>query len=232
MKTTEKIAAVALLVSLAAVAYGLLRTGGPMTSVQVVNTSGGALPAQTAVDQTSLITAQRLAALVTAADEQGFAQDALRIADHAVDLQFAQALRDVTEHPPALSAEAKEIQTKLQAAEKALESDKAQVTLLTAEEAKARDDKKDALDDELELAKSQQQLDGDEVDDAKQDLLHAGGNPQVRIQQMIDEHEASAHNTQKVLATFSSTPEQRGLIHRFGQWSAYREKERQLLQAK
>src|SRR5208282_3390352 len=68
--------------------------------------------------------------------------------------------------------------------------------------------------------------------DAKQDLIRAGGDPQARIQQLVDAHEASAHNTQKVLATFSSTPEQRGLIHRFGQWSGYREKERQLLQAK
>jgi len=232
MKTTEKIAAVALLVLLAAVAYGLLRTGGPMISVQVVNTSGGALPAQTVVDQSSLITAQRLAALVTAADEQGFAQDALRIADHAVDLQFAQALRDVTEHPPALSAEAKEMQTKLQAAETALEADKAQVALLTTAEAKARDSKKDALADELELAKSRQELDGDEVDDAKQDLFRAGGNPQARIQQLIDEHAATSQNTQKALGTVSTAPEERGLIHRFGQWNALRAKEWQLLQAK
>ncbi len=236
MKTTEKIAAVALLVLLAAVAYGLLRTGGLMDTARVAGTSagttGGESQARTVVDQTPLITAQRLASLATAADEQGFAQDALRIADHAVDLQFAQALRDVTAHPPALSAEAKEIQAQLQGAERALEADKAQVALLTAQEAKARDDKKDALDDELELAKSQQELDGDEVDDAKQDLLRAGGNPQARIQQMIDEHEASAHNTQKALGTVSSAPEERGLIHRFGQWRALREKERQLLQAK
>jgi small-conductance mechanosensitive channel len=232
MKTTEKIAAVALLVLLAAVAYGLLRSGGPMTSVQVVNTSGGALSTQTAVDQSSLITAQRLAALVTSADEQGFAQDALRIADHAVDLQFAQALRDVTEHPPTLSAEAKEIQTKLQAAEMALEADKAQVAVLTTQEAKAKDSKKDALADELELAKSRQELDGDEVDDAKQDLFRAGGNPQARIQQLIDEHAATAQNTQKALGTVSTAPEERGLIHRFGQWNALRGKEWQLLQAK
>src|SRR5271154_5250427 len=232
MKTTEKIAAVALLVLLAAVAYGLLRTGGPMVSMQAVVTTVGDAQVQTSVDQSSLRTAQRLAALATSADEQGFAQDALRIADHAVDLQFAQALRDVTEHPPALSAEAKEIQTKLQAAETALEADKAQVALLTAQEAKAKDSKKDALADELELAKSRQELDGDEVDDAKQDLFRAGGNPQARIQQLIDEHAATAQNTQKALATVSTAPEERGLIHRFGQWNALRGKEWQLLQAK
>jgi hypothetical protein len=232
MKTTEKIAALALLVLLAAAAYGLWRTAGPMFVVRGLATTAGEMQAQTAVDQSSLITAQRLAALVTASDEQGFAQDALRIADHAVDLQFAQALRDVTEHPPDPSPEAKAIQAKLQAAEKNLAADKTRFAQLTTELAKARDDKKDALADELELAKSQQELDGDEVDDAKQDLLRAGGDPQARIQQLIQEHEASAHNTQKVLATLSSAPEERGLIHRFSQWRALRGKERELLQAK
>jgi small-conductance mechanosensitive channel len=231
MKTTEKIAAVMLLILLAAATYGLVHTGGPMFVARVIDRPAGDIQSQTAVDQTSLITAQRMASLVTATDEQGFAQDALRIADHAVDLQFAQALRDVTEHPPALSAGAKEIQAKLQVAEKALDADKTRVALLAAQEAKTRDDKKDALDDELELAKSQQELDGDEVDDAKQDLLRAGGDPQARIQQLIDEHEATAHNTQKALGTVSTAPEERGLVHRFGQWSALRAKEKQLLQA-
>jgi small-conductance mechanosensitive channel len=229
MKTSTKIAAVALLVLLAATAYGLLHTGGTM--VRVRSTTIGDVQARMAVDQTPLITAQRLAGLVSADNEQPFAQDALRIADHAVDLQFAQALRDVTEHPPALSAATAEIQAKLQAAEKALEVDDAQVAALTAEDAKARGDKKDALDDELELAKSQQELDQDEVDDAKQDLIRAGGDPQARIQLMVDAHEAAMKNTPKVAAP-SAEGEERGLVHRFEQWRALRDKERQLLKAK
>jgi hypothetical protein len=147
-------------------------------------------------------------------------------------MAFAQALRDAAEHPPALSAEAKEIQGKLQAAEKAVDADNARVTAFTAADAKASGDKKNALDDELELAKSQQELDADEVDDAKQDLIRAGGDPQARIQQLVQEHEASAQNTQKAAATLVAAPEERGLIHRAEQWRALREKERQLLQAK
>lgn len=232
MKTLEKVAAVVLVLLLCAVGYGLVRTGGAMyTARGVVGTPGDAAM-QSAVDQTPLLTAQRLAGMVTSADEQPFAQEALRISDHAVDMAFAQALRDVTQHPPPLSAEAKEIQAKLQAAEKALDADKAQVAALTAAEAKANNQQKDALGDALEVAKSQQELDEDEVADAKQDLIRAGGDPQARIQQMVDQHEASGHDTQKALATVTAAQDQRGLIHRAEQWRAYREKQRQLLQAK
>jgi small-conductance mechanosensitive channel len=232
MKTLEKVAAVVLVLLLCAVGYGLVRTGGAMYTARAVVGTPGDAAMQSAVDQTPLLTAQRLAGMVTSADEQPFAQDALRISDHAVDMAFAQALRDVTQHPPPLSAEAKEIQAKLQAAEKALDADKAQVAALTAAEAKANNQQKDALGDALEVAKSQQELDQDEVDDAKQDLIRAGGDPQARIQQMVDQHEASGHDTQKALATVTAAPDQRGLIHRAEQWRAYREKQRQLLQAK
>jgi small-conductance mechanosensitive channel len=232
MKTSEKIAAVVLIVLLGAAGYGLLRTGGPMYGGYVISTTPGDAQAKGAVDQTPLLTAQRLAGMVTAADEQPFAQEALRISDHAVDMAFAQALRDAAEHPPALSAEAKEILAKLQASEKALDADKARVAALAAADAKASNAQKDALDDDLELAKSQQELDGDEVEDARQDLIRAGGNPQERIQQMVDQHEATAHNTEKALAAVQTAPEQLGLIHRAEQWRALREKERQLQQAK
>jgi small-conductance mechanosensitive channel len=232
MKTLEKVAAVVLVLLLAAVGYGLLHTGGAMDTARVVVGPPGDAQAQSTVDQTPLLTAQRLAGMVTSADEQPFAQEALRISDHAVDMAFAQALRDVTQHPPPLSAEAKEIQAKLQAAEKSLDADKAQVAALTAAQAKASNQKKDALGDALEVAKSQQELDEDEVDDARQDLIRAGGDPQARIQQMVDQHEASGHNTQKALATVTAAADQRGLIHRGEQWRAYRDKQQQLLEAK
>jgi small-conductance mechanosensitive channel len=232
MKTLEKVAAVVLLLLLAAVGYGLRRTGGAMVTGRLVVGTPGDAAVQSAVDQTPLLTAQRLAGMVTSADEQPFAQEALRISDHAVDMAFAQALRDVTQHPPALSAAAKEIQAKLQAAEKSLDADKAQVAALTAAQAQASNQKRDALGDALEVAKSQQELDEDEVDDARQDLIRAGGDPQARIQQMVDQHETSGHSTQKALATVTALPDQRGLIHRAEQWRAYRDKQQQLLQAK
>jgi small-conductance mechanosensitive channel len=237
MKPIQKIAALVLVALLAAAAYGIFRTRPPAvtlpgTSTPTVTTGGRAVPNQPAVDQTPLKAAQELAALVTLPEERPLAQQALRIADHSVDLAFTNALHEVTSHPPALSPEAKEIQTRLQNSEKALTDDQAKVAQLTAADAKATPDKKDALDDQLELAKAQQELDQDEVDDAKQDLIRAGGDPQDRIQEMVREHEASAHSTETVLANAPAPVEERGLIHRFEQWMALHKKQLLLWRAK
>src|SRR5260370_29449450 len=86
---------------------------------------GGAAQAPI-VDQSPLLTAQRLAQMPTSAEEQPFAEEALRLGDHEMDLAFAAAVRDAEEHPPGLSAEAKDIQARLQQAEKAVASDKAE----------------------------------------------------------------------------------------------------------
>jgi len=58
------------------------------------------------------------------------------------------------------------------AVERAVEADKAEIARSRAYE-KAGADKKDALDDQLDVAKAKQELDQDEADDAKQDLIRA-----------------------------------------------------------
>jgi small-conductance mechanosensitive channel len=233
MTTTEKIAAIALILLLAATGYGLLRTSRPMAVLRAVDTMPpGQTPADLTVDQSSLSTAQRLAALVTSADEEPYALEAIRIADHAVDLQFAQALKNAEQHPPALSAEAKEIQTKLAAAQQALDADNARIKALTDQDAKASGAKKDSLDDALELAKAQQESDGNEVDDAKQDLIRAGGDPHARIQQMAKAHETAEGKPPNFAAAANNLLEERGLVHRLTQWRMLRAEEQQLAQAK
>jgi len=77
-------------------------------------------------------------------------------------------------HPVVLSAEAKQIQARLQNAEKSLDGDNARVAQLTAALAKATGAKQDSLDDQLAQAKVQAELDQDEVDNAKQELTRAG----------------------------------------------------------
>ncbi|MGA2422161.1 MAG: mechanosensitive ion channel domain-containing protein, partial [Candidatus Acidiferrum sp.] len=190
------------------------------------------VPADFAVDQSSLSAAQRLAALVTSADEEPYALEAIRIADHAVDLQFAQALKNAEQHPPVLSAEAKEIQGKLAAAQQALDADNAQVKTLSDADAKASGAKKDTLDDELALAKAQQESDGNEVDDAKQDLVRAGGDPHARIQEMAKAHETAEGKPANFTAVANNLLEERGLIHRLTQWRMLRAEEQQLAEAK
>ncbi len=233
MKTMKKIAAIVLVALLGAVAYGLFRTGQP-ASAPAMNTKteyGG--PAQAPiVDQTPLLTAQRLAQMPTGAEEQPLAEEALRLGDHEMDLAFAAAVRDAEEHPPVLNAEAKEIQARLQQAERAVEADKAEIARLRAAYEKASADKKDALDDQLDVAKAQLELDQDEADDAKQDLIRSGGDPKGRIQTMVEEHEAASHVADTMHVSVSNDVEAQGLIHRVQRWSALQQKQQLLWHAK
>jgi small-conductance mechanosensitive channel len=138
----------------------------------------------------------------------------------------------VEEHPPAMSAEAKEIQARLQKSENAVAADQAKVAQLTAEDAKASGSKKDELDGELNLAKAQLELDQDEVDDGKEDLGRAGGDQQARIQALTQEHEAASQISDNTHVTVTAPNERHGLIHRFQQWSELHGKQMQLWRAK
>ena len=230
MKKSQKIAAIVLVLSVIATAYGLHRTNKPFVAIRAILAPLGAAQAQSMVDQSPLTTAQALAQLPNSPAEQRFAQEALRVADHEVDLAFDAALREAAENPPRLSAEAKQIRDRLARAQKALDFDIAQVAQITAAAAKATGSNQDKLNDNLNLMKSQMELDKDEVEDAKQDLIRAGGDPQARIQQMVQEHEAAAHATAIALAPASPSAG-RGLISLYRDWAALRQKESQLQSA-
>src|SRR5438309_11001336 len=172
MKTTKKVATITLIILLGVIAYGLFQTGRPMTTSQGSELSQAVNG--TAVDQTSLDTARRLVQMPTSADELPLAQEALRLGDREMDLAFAAAVSEAQLHPVVLSAEAKQIQARLQNAEKSLDGDNARVAQLTAALAKATGAKQDSLDEQLAQAKVQAELDQDEVDNAKQELTRAG----------------------------------------------------------
>jgi len=196
MKTTQKIAAIVLVALLSASVYGFFLTGRSVhvparnTKIAPVGAADGPI-----VDQTPLWTAQRLAKMPTTAEEKPFAEEALRLADHEMDLTYAAAEREAEDHPPTLSAEAKAIEERLKKSEDALDADNDLVEQLTAAEAKASGAKKDALHDQLILATAHREEHQDEVDDAKGDLERAGGDPKGRIEAMMQEHKASSQAT-------------------------------------
>jgi len=233
MKTTKQIATIILITLLGAIAYGLFRTGGSMTTSQITAKVEQSHAAHgPAIDQSSLYAARTLAQMPTSADELALAQEALRLGDREMDLAFAAAVSDTREHPAVLSAEAKQIQARLQNAEKALDQDKARVEQLTATVAKASDAKKDKLDDQLQQAKVQAELDQDEVDNAKQELEDAGGEAQGRIEELIKEHEAASNVADNTKINTSTPPDLHGLIHHFQRWSELHDKTTKLRQAR
>jgi small-conductance mechanosensitive channel len=237
MKTFHKIAGVLLALLLIAAAYGIFRTRTTMLAVPTNSAAAeGGAKTSTAqpqvVDQTPLKIAQQLAPLATLPGERELAAEAIRLTDHEVDIAFTAALRDAALHPPALSAEAKEIQARMQKAEHGLTATQAQITQLNAAIAKATGDQKDALEDQLDIANAQVELDQDEVDDAKQDLIRAGGDPQDRIQGMVKEHEASTKATEVALHDATTPAEHGGLVYRAMQWWALHKKQMLLWRAK
>jgi small-conductance mechanosensitive channel len=189
------------------------------------------------VDQSPLQTAQKLAPLAVTPEEQGFAQEALRLGDREVDQAFTSALRNVTLHPPKLSPEAREFSARVKEVEEEVKARQDEVTRLTTSVAKASDDKKETLQQQLELAEAQLDLDKDELDDARQDLMRAGGDPQSAIQRERDEHEASMAHSGNVGASGSApgaaketyeTTASSSVIAQFRGWSALNTKLEQL----
>jgi hypothetical protein len=232
MKAKQRYVAIVLVLLLCATVYALVRTRTAAPSLDATNTNEAPSAQRAVIDQSPLETAQQFAKMATTAEEKPFADEALSLGDHEMDLAFAAAVQDAQEHPPVLSARAKEIQVHLQKADDALDSSKKRVDALTAAEAKASGAKKDALDDQLDLAKAQLELAQDEVDEAKQDLTHAGGDPQGRIQAMLEQHEAASHSSDSTHVTVSEPAEPRGLIHVLQQWWAWHQKQLQLWRAK
>jgi len=233
MKQGNKILTLVIAALLVATIFGLTRTQDQTSIPQGYRTKGAStLDQATQVDQAPLLTAQALAQTPNTPDEQEFAQDALGIADQEMDIAFAMALADVTAHPPAMSAEAKEVSARLQQAEDSLAAEQAQVQQLTAADGKATGAQQDKLDDQLQLAKATQELRQDEVDDAKQDLIRAGGDPQGRIQAMVQEHEAASQSSDMTKVNVANLAEARGLVNRFQTWWTLHRKQMQLWRAK
>jgi len=233
MKPVQKIFAITLVLLLGATVYGLVRTGEPPKVPPSVGKGKQPVTAQTQlVDQSPLKTAQKLSELPMSDDEKLLAGEALKLADREVDLAFDQAMHEAKDNRPVLQGEAKAIEARLEKAQKVLESDKTQVEQLTAAVAKAAGDRKESLEDDLAIAQEDLNLAQNEVDDAKQDLIRVGGDPERRIQELYKEHKDSEKNGTSVPGNVPSPPDQAGLIHRYEQWSALHAKQLLLWEAK
>jgi small-conductance mechanosensitive channel len=232
MKTKQNSAAVVLLVLLAAALYGVFLTGREGAVSRGPTTRFSPADSAVEVDQSSLTTAQQLVRLPTTADERPLAEDALRLGDQEMDLAFADAVREAATHPRAMTSEARAVDARLEQAEKQLAADQAQVAQLTAAVNKANGANANALDDRLDVAKAQVALDQDEVDDARADLMRAGGDPEGRMEAMIQEHDAASRRSDSTRVSVTPPVDAPGLIHHVQSLQALHQKELQLRQAR
>jgi small-conductance mechanosensitive channel len=144
------------------------------------------------VDQTPYQTAQTLAGQAVSAEEQRFAQDAERLADHEVDQAFAMALRLGDIQQKTLRGGAADLAKRVDDLKALVKADQANVAALTAT-AKAAGTASTAGDD-LDVAQAQAGLDQDELTDAQDDLARATGDQRGEIQQELSAREAAMKN--------------------------------------
>jgi small-conductance mechanosensitive channel len=196
MKAREWIGVIALLALVVATIAGLVLTSNPgAVPVVAKNSHAAIVPAAPLVDQKPLQTARALAPLAATSEAQNYAREALKLADYEVDLAFADALRDAAAHPPQMTAELRDLTTRIAQAENVMKASQDRIAQLTRQLAAASERDHDSIQDQLDIAKAQLELDQDELDDAKEDLVRAGGNPTAKIERLQEEHEAGHANT-------------------------------------
>ncbi len=166
---------------------GTFLTRGAMANLQFLRSSNGSGSRGDVVDQRPLQTAQALSPLAISAEEQAFAHEALRVADHEVDQAFAMALRQANSESRTLTGKALAVSQQVTTLQASVKQDQAAVDALVAS-AKTRNPGPD--DDDLDVAKAQLALDTDELSDAQAQLAIVSGDQRGKIQEELATHEA------------------------------------------
>jgi len=236
MKKIHLIIGAILLLFMAAAITGILatRAPGPDAEPSANPVMKGSSPAkERLVDTRLLLTARRLAVLATALDEQEFSRQALRLADHELDLALADSIRRTVENHAAPSPEIKAILALSDKGQDAVEGDQQRIKMIETQLAGAREQDQESLEDQLEVAKAQLELDKNELDEAQDDLDRAGGDVQAKIRRLKAAHEAAQGNSSLVstlrgpVSQFSPD----SLVARISMWSWQLSKLAQLRQA-
>lgn len=197
MKKRNPIIAALLVVLVTAAVVALVWTRELPANDQAASAGKNATPASRGwkVDERPLKTAKRMAAFASTPEEESLAHQALKTGDHEVDLAFFDALRTAQDSPPPLSPQAKALAERKKKADNTLKQDQDEVTQLTRRLGTAPESEKDKIQDQIDIAKAQMDLDQDEVDDATEDLEQAGGDPEAKIKRLKAEHDAAGHDT-------------------------------------
>ena len=134
------------------------------------------------VDQRPWSTAKTLTALAASAEELQLAQEAEQLADHEVDQNFAQSLRQAGADTRELTGEALTLQQRVAELQQTVEKEQEGIVALQGEVADhvegavpASPSSAKREGDDLEAAKAQLSLDQDELSDSQGELARASG---------------------------------------------------------
>jgi len=232
---TRVLLIVTLLALLVACIIFLWMTRGVMANLPSLKGAGQSPTAQSLVDLSPWQTAQGLAPMAVSAEENEYAREAERLADHEVDQAFAAALRlaGLAAQHRTFTGEALVLSQKIAQLQQLKQQDQVVVDSLTA---KITGAKNDSNSDDLEVAKAQLGLDSDELADAQRDLARASGDNSVQIQDELAAHEAAMRKYDSEAsgtapAAVASAVQHHTLAGRIGAWFSQRDREALIQQA-
>ena len=188
------------------------------------------------VDEQPVQTARSMMALASSREEQRFAQQAVRLADHSVDLAFADAIREANLRPAVNTPENKELFARVSRAEAQVKSDQDLLDELKKEPARGHTPEQE-IQQQLDLVQAQLELDKDELENAKSDLLRSGADPLSRLRRQFARYQAAQQQsdsarTQIALPESEASSPAGNLIAQFRTWRSQRAKVMQLQRAR
>ena len=201
MNRAQKIAAAVSLAVLVLCLLGSFMTRGVMQNLPLLHgqeAGWNAIPlGYGIVDQRPWSTAKTLTALAASAKELQLAREAERLADHEVDQNFAQSLRQASPETRELTGEALTLQQRVTELQQKVEEEQERIVALRAEAAGPVEDAAPAsagavkpVGHDLEAAKAQLSLDQDELSDSMGELARASGDHREQIQRELSAREA------------------------------------------
>src|SRR5438445_1179195 len=134
MQAHQRLATLGLLALVFAGGVGLILTRQSVPSNSA--TSQGRRPP--IVDEQPVKTARAGAALASDWDEQRFSRQALKLADHSVDVAFSYEMRQATEHPAPPTPEGKKLYAQANQADAAVRADQEKIDQLQRQIAGAK----------------------------------------------------------------------------------------------
>jgi small-conductance mechanosensitive channel len=194
---------------------------------------------QTIVDQEPARQANSLAAQASTSEEQLYALDAQRLAEHTVDLAFNAVLQAEAVRAENLTGQAAALDQRMDALTAKVKADKTTLAAATAKAdvmTKAGDVNADDAVQEVELQQAQLELDQDDLADVQQELAMAGGDRSNKIDKERSAYETLKQQGAQIAAQGGSREQQLQarivtLHGRISLWSALRSEAAQLKSA-
>ncbi|HEV2352401.1 MAG TPA: mechanosensitive ion channel domain-containing protein [Terriglobia bacterium] len=236
MSTRQKLALIVLLALGGAAVVGLILIRGAANVPKPAPNQPTSAAENELINKPQLETARQLSALANTPEERRLAQDAVREADRELDLEFAAALQATANQASPQTPEVRALQQRIESLQVEIRSGQAEVDRLTALAQKARGDRQDSLQEQVDVSEAELSLSKETLGDAKEDLIRAGGDPHSKVQQLVDEHKAADQASNSTAAISASPPASifspGSLLATWSQWSLIRNKLAQLIQAR